>query len=205
MIRDRCTAWLALLGIALLALGAAVFTARRQARALAEPLEDPSRTCRAVTDGDLAPAQQPLPVPAALESLGRLLDDLENRWHGLSARDGRRLDIPVAPELRSIPVPGRPLARILDVLLDNARGHGSVEVSAWDLADAIALGVRDEGAIHADPAALFERREGSGAGRAVVIRRSIHPRGGKTPDRGGVPRGGTGVTQPDSKAPMGGC
>jgi signal transduction histidine kinase len=258
--RRVITAWLALLGIALLALGAAVFTARRQARALSEPLEDLSRTCRAVTDGhftaraapsavaeidqvarthnemvqrlaqllqnerdftanashrlrtpiaglqlglesalstpgadlrtameealertrhlhgtveevlQLARTQQPAPASAALEPLGRLLDDLENRWHGLLARDGRRLDFPVAPELRSVPVPGRPLAQILDILLDNARGHGhgSVEVSARDLADAVALDVRDEGAIRTDPAALFARGHTTGTGAGGI-------------------------------------
>ncbi|WP_026240421.1 HAMP domain-containing sensor histidine kinase [Parafrankia discariae] len=47
-------AWLALLGAALVAFGSAVFVARRQARALAAPLESLSRTARAVAAGDLA-------------------------------------------------------------------------------------------------------------------------------------------------------
>ncbi|WP_405792249.1 histidine kinase dimerization/phospho-acceptor domain-containing protein [Streptomyces sp. NBC_01506] len=46
-------AWAALLGAALVALGAAVLVARRQARALSSPLESLSRTSRAVADGDL--------------------------------------------------------------------------------------------------------------------------------------------------------
>ncbi|MFG2562412.1 sensor histidine kinase [Streptomyces sp. NPDC048496] len=121
----------------------------------------------------LARTQQPAPVPAAPEPLGRLLDDLENRRHGLFARDGRRLDFPVAPELRSVPVPGRPLAQILDILLDNARGHGnghgSVEVSARDLADAVALDVRDEGAIRTDPTALFARGHTTGTGAGIGL------------------------------------
>ncbi|MEU1532051.1 HAMP domain-containing protein [Streptomyces fagopyri] len=45
--------WAALLGAAVLALTVGVFVARRQARALARPLEDLSRHCRAVTAGDL--------------------------------------------------------------------------------------------------------------------------------------------------------
>ncbi|TCR19521.1 signal transduction histidine kinase [Streptomyces sp. BK205] len=53
-VRDRVlVAWAVLLGVAALALAVAVVVARRQARALAAPLEDLSRHCRAVTEGDL--------------------------------------------------------------------------------------------------------------------------------------------------------
>lgn len=53
-VRDRVlVAWAVLLGVAVLALAVAVVVARRQARALAAPLEDLSRHCRAVTEGDL--------------------------------------------------------------------------------------------------------------------------------------------------------
>lgn len=47
-------AWGALLGTVLIALGAAVLVARRQARALSTPLEGLSRTSQAVADGDLS-------------------------------------------------------------------------------------------------------------------------------------------------------
>ncbi|MEU1692035.1 HAMP domain-containing sensor histidine kinase [Streptomyces hirsutus] len=53
-VRERVLAvWGVLLGVAALALVVAVLVARRQARALAAPLEDLSRHCRAVTAGDL--------------------------------------------------------------------------------------------------------------------------------------------------------
>lgn len=53
-VRERVLAiWGVLLGVAALALAVAVLVARRQARALAAPLEDLSRHCRAVTAGDL--------------------------------------------------------------------------------------------------------------------------------------------------------
>ncbi|MGW1550578.1 HAMP domain-containing sensor histidine kinase [Streptomyces sp. NPDC002346] len=48
------TAWGALLGAALLALGAAILVARRQARVLTAPLESLSRTSQAIADGDLS-------------------------------------------------------------------------------------------------------------------------------------------------------
>ncbi|MGC0416451.1 sensor histidine kinase [Embleya sp. AB8] len=46
--------WLGLFGAALIALGAAILVARRQARALSAPLESLSRTSQAVADGDLS-------------------------------------------------------------------------------------------------------------------------------------------------------
>lgn len=47
------TAWAALLAASLIALGAAILVARRQARALTAPLESLSRTSQAIADGDL--------------------------------------------------------------------------------------------------------------------------------------------------------
>lgn len=53
-VRDRVfLTWAALLGVAVVALAVAVLVARRQARALAAPLEDLSRHCRAVAEGHL--------------------------------------------------------------------------------------------------------------------------------------------------------
>ncbi|MFD9585196.1 histidine kinase dimerization/phospho-acceptor domain-containing protein [Streptomyces sp. NPDC059980] len=51
--------WTALLGVGLLALAVAVLVARRQARLLTAPLEDLSRHCQAVTDGDLTARAAP--------------------------------------------------------------------------------------------------------------------------------------------------
>ncbi|MET7987683.1 HAMP domain-containing sensor histidine kinase [Streptomyces sp. NPDC005281] len=52
--RRVLAAWGVLLGVAVLAVLVAVLVARRQARALAAPLEDLSRHCRAVAEGDLS-------------------------------------------------------------------------------------------------------------------------------------------------------
>lgn len=75
--------WLALLATALLALGAAVLLARRQARALSAPLEALSATARAVADGDLTARAAPCGIPeiagvarshnAMVERLARML------------------------------------------------------------------------------------------------------------------------------------
>jgi nitrogen fixation/metabolism regulation signal transduction histidine kinase len=59
-VRDRgFLIWAVLLGVAVVAPAVAVLVAHRQARALAGPLEDLSRHCRAVTEGDLGARAAP--------------------------------------------------------------------------------------------------------------------------------------------------
>ncbi|MGW2648363.1 sensor histidine kinase [Streptomyces sp. NPDC001393] len=59
-VRDRVlAAWAVLLSVTAVALTIAVLVARRQARALAAPLEDLSRHCRAVAEGDLSARAAP--------------------------------------------------------------------------------------------------------------------------------------------------
>ncbi|MEU8488876.1 HAMP domain-containing sensor histidine kinase [Streptomyces sp. NPDC048641] len=95
----------------------------------------------------------------------QLLQETEQRWHGLFARDGRRLDFAVQDAPADVRVPGGPVAEILGVLLDNARahGHGSVRASVRDLDDALAFDVSDEGTLGIEPALLFDRGH-TGAG-----------------------------------------
>jgi signal transduction histidine kinase len=249
--------WAALLGAAVLALAVAVLVARRQAWVLAAPLEDLSRHCRAVTDGDLTARAAPstiaeidqvarthndmlhslsellrherdftanashqlrtpltglqLTLEAGLERdddqlrpvleealastrrlhhtveevlrlagspgpphratadrpVAQLLEETDERWHGLFAQDGRRLDSDTRDAPADVRVPGGPVAEILGVLLDNARahGHGSVRVAVRDLDDALAFDVTDEGTLDTEPARLFARGQtGGGAG-----------------------------------------
>lgn len=266
-IRDRVLAvWAALLGVTLFALAVAVLVARRQARALAAPLEDLSRCCRAVTEGDLnvraapssiaeidqvarthnemlhslsellrrerdftANASHQLRTPLtglqlALEAglaqdddarlrpvlaealatthrlhqtveevlrlsrsqdrahavalgvpVARLLRETEERWHGLFADDGRRLEYGTQDVPSDVLVPGGPVAEVLGILLDNARvhGQGTVRVAVRDLDDALAFDVSDEGTVPGDPARLFDRghtgsRPGTGIGLALA-------------------------------------
>ncbi|MFF4308571.1 sensor histidine kinase [Streptomyces sp. NPDC001507] len=263
-VRDRVlVAWTLLLGVSALALSVAVLVARRQARALAAPLEDLSRHCRAVTEGDLTARAAPSSVaeidqvarthnemlhslsellrherdftanashqlrtpltglqlaleaglaqdddarlrPVLTEALAtterlhhtveevlrlsrsretarptagtiavrQLLRETEERWHGLFARDGRRLacagqDVPA--DLR---VPGAAVSEVLGILLDNARvhGRGTVRVSVRDLDDALAFDVSDEGAVTGEPSRLFDRgRTGDGHGTGIGL------------------------------------
>jgi len=260
-VRDRVlVGWTILLGAAVLALTVAVLVARRQARALAAPLEDLSRHCRAVTGGDLSARAAPSTIaeidqvarthnemlhslaellrhernftanashqlrtpltglqltleaglqqddtrPAlegALDATRRLhhtveevlrlsgsaglpravapdrpvaglLRETEERWHGLFARDGRRLECDTGEALDDVRVPGGPVAEILGVLLDNARlhGHGTVRVMVRDLDGAVALDIADEGTADGDSALLFERgHTGGGAGTGIGL------------------------------------
>ncbi|MEU1519282.1 HAMP domain-containing sensor histidine kinase [Streptomyces sp. NPDC005811] len=269
-VRDRVLAvWAVLLGVAALALAVAVVVARRQARALAAPLEDLSRHCRAVAEGDLNARAAPSSIaeidqvarthnemlhslsevlrherdftanashqlrtpltglqltleaglaqhddarlrPVLAEALAathrlhhtveevlrlagarevsrpaarkvavrQLLRDTEERWHGLFARDGRRLECPTRDAPADVLVPGAPVSEVLGVLLDNARvhGRGTVRVTVRDLDDAVAFDVSDEGAVEGEPTRLFDRGHtggGPGAGIGLALARDL--------------------------------
>ncbi|MEU3340457.1 HAMP domain-containing sensor histidine kinase [Streptomyces sp. NPDC006668] len=266
-VRDRVlAAWSVLLGVAVLALAVAVLVARRQARLLAAPLEDLSRHCRAVTEGDLtaratpssvaeidqvarthnemlhsltqllryerdftANASHQLRTPltglqlaleaglaqddnsrlrpvlsealattqrlhhtveevlrlsrsggiarplAATTAVRPLLRDTEQRWHGLFAQDGRRLECGTQDAPSDVRIPGDPVSEVLGILLDNARAHGrgTVRVAVRDLGGALAFDVSDEGSVTAGLTELFDRgrsgdREGAGIGLALA-------------------------------------
>jgi signal transduction histidine kinase len=263
-VRDRVFAvWGVLLGVAAFGLAVAVLVARRQARALAAPLEDLSRHCQAVTDGDLnaraapssiteidqvarthnemlhslsellrrerdftANASHQLRTPltglqltleagleqgddarlrpvleealvttcrlhrtveevlrlsgapgpprssALLRPVGQVLRATQQRWHGLFADAGRRLEYLTHDVPDDLPVPGGAVTEILDVLLDNARlhGRGTVRVTVRDLDDALAFDVTDEGEVSGDTARLFDRgHTGNGAGTGIGL------------------------------------
>ncbi|MGW7102771.1 sensor histidine kinase [Streptomyces sp. NPDC054838] len=255
--------WAALLGVCLLALGAAVVVARRQASALSSPLEALARTSLAIADGDLtaraarstiieidevarahnamvgrlarmlererhftANASHQLRTPltglllgleaaladpeadpraalaeaaehsrhldrtidevlrlatsgtataASAQRVGDLLEGVERRWHGVLARDGRRLNVVWEPESAHLPAPGRTTDQILDVLLDNAHRHGdgSVSLTLRDLGTALALDVADEGTAVLDARAIFERGIGDGSGIGLALAREL--------------------------------
>ncbi|MER6956217.1 HAMP domain-containing sensor histidine kinase [Streptomyces sp. NPDC000618] len=109
--------------------------------------------------------------PAPDTPVPRLLRETEERWHGLFARDGRRLEAGVLEAADDVRVPGGPVTEILGVLLENARvhGRGTVRLAARDLGEAVAFDVVDEGAVEGEASRLFDRghtglRPGSGIG-----------------------------------------
>ncbi|MFG2353201.1 histidine kinase dimerization/phospho-acceptor domain-containing protein [Streptomyces sp. NPDC048521] len=113
--------------------------------------------------------------PAPDTPVPQLLRETEERWHGLFARDGRRLECGTLEAPDDIRVPGAPVTEILGVLLDNARvhGRGTVRLTARDLGEAVAFDVTDEGAVHGEAAQLFDRGHtgaapGSGIGLSLA-------------------------------------
>ncbi|MFD5819243.1 histidine kinase dimerization/phospho-acceptor domain-containing protein [Streptomyces sp. NPDC127038] len=267
--RRVLAAWGVLLGVALVAVCVAVLVARRQARVLAAPLEDLSRHCEAVAEGDLSRRAEGSSIPEIdrvarthnemLDSLSELLrqerdftgnashqlrtplaglqlaleagldqDDTRalrpvvsealattqrlhrtveellrlsrphgwalsaatrvpahqvvretaERWHGLLAREGRRLVSSADDVPTDVRVPGGPVSEVLGILLDNARvhGRGTVRIGTRDLGSALAFDVADEGSIDGDPARVFDRGHsggGSGTGIGLALARDL--------------------------------
>ncbi|AKJ09779.1 histidine kinase [Streptomyces incarnatus] len=101
-VRDRVlTAWAVLLSVTVVALTIAVLVARRQARALAAPLEDLSRHCRAVADGDLNARAAPSDI-AEIDQVARThntmlhsLSELLRRERDFAANASHQLRTPL--------------------------------------------------------------------------------------------------------------
>lgn len=116
--------------------------------------------------------------------IAALLDDLEHRWHGLLAADGRPLRVSHQSTLRPI-VAAAAAREALDVLVDNARRHGRGEVTirSRDADQAVALDVLDEGPGPVVPdVELFRRRSPSAAGSGIglaLARALIQAQGGR--------------------------
>ncbi|MEU1165145.1 HAMP domain-containing sensor histidine kinase [Streptomyces sp. NPDC005921] len=109
---------------------------------------------------------------AATTEVRQLLRETEERWHGLFAQDGRRLECAVRDAPADARIPGAPVSEVLGILLDNARvhGHGTVRLTVRDLDDVLAFDVSDEGAVTGEPARLFDRgRSGNGHGTGIGL------------------------------------
>ncbi|MGW2823870.1 HAMP domain-containing protein [Streptomyces sp. NPDC001443] len=108
----------------------------------------------------------------------QLIRETADRWHGLFARDGRRL-VSAADDLPAdVRIPAGPVSEVLGILLDNARvhGRGTVRIRVRDLGSALAVDVSDEGSIAEDPARLFDRGHsggGPGAGIGLALARDL--------------------------------
>jgi signal transduction histidine kinase len=124
-------------------------------------------------------------APAGIQTvdLNDAIRDLEARWHGPLASDGRPLRTAVdsAPALAAISP--AVLAEIIDVLIGNAHCHGSgaISVAVRETADAFAVEVHDQGpgfGPNADEA--FRRGTGHGHGIGLALARSLaHSQGAR--------------------------
>jgi signal transduction histidine kinase len=116
------------------------------------------------------------PRSEAHTDLAALLDDVEDRWRGTLAAEGRplrtavRADDPVAHAAPAV------TREVLDVLLDNAHRHGAgaVTISIRELDGWMAVDVGDEGPGFAgDPEQAFARGAGAGHGIGLALARSL--------------------------------
>ena len=105
------------------------------------------------------------------------MNEIERRWHGRLAGEGRRLLVIVEPEANSIEVPESLVTQILDVLIENAlhHGRGTVTLTAREISQTLAIDVADEGSIAMAPEAVFDRGTsgGNGQGIGLAIARSM--------------------------------
>lgn len=116
--------WAVLLGAAVFALAVAVLVARRQARALAAPLEDLSRHCRAVTEGDLTARAAPSTI-AEIDQVARTHNDM---LHSLSEllRHEKDFTANASHQLRT-PLTGLQLTLEAGLAQDDARLRPALE------------------------------------------------------------------------------
>jgi signal transduction histidine kinase len=142
-----------------------LLTAARQVRDLHRTVDEVLALARLGLDQWLVAAPRPL---------SQVMDEVESRWHGALAAQGRPLLVKLEPDFPTITVPGTLVTQILNVLIDNAvrHGRGVVTLTAREIGDALAMDVTDEGSITMDAATLFDRGtsgdEGQGIGLALA-------------------------------------
>ncbi len=109
-------------------------------------------------------------------SLAQAAQRAAGRWSGVAAEAGRSLEIHV-PEDHVVLGSRVGVDQILDVLVDNALGHGAgvVSITVRGLFGGGAIDVADENSVlQADDAArIFRRGEGSGNGIGLAIAREL--------------------------------
>jgi signal transduction histidine kinase len=108
--------------------------------------------------------------------LAKAIREIDARWHGPLAADGRplRTVVETAPAIAAM-APAV-LAEIIDVLIGNAHAHGTgaIQVTVRRSADAYVIEVRDQGpGFGPDPDAAFRRSTGDGHGIGLALARSL--------------------------------
>ena len=103
--------------------------------------------------------------------IGATISEVERRWHGPLAGEGRRLLVTLEPEVTAIEVPASLATQILDVLIDNAfrHGRGTVTLTAREMSETLAVDVEDEGSIAIAFPALFHRGTSGGGGHGIGL------------------------------------
>jgi len=108
--------------------------------------------------------------------LKRAVRELEARWHGPLAAEGRLLHVVVEPEPAVATISPAVLDEIIDVLIQNALTHGTgaVSVVVRRVGDALALEITDQGpGFGPDAEEAFRRGSGAGHGIGLALARSL--------------------------------
>jgi signal transduction histidine kinase len=108
--------------------------------------------------------------------LKQALRELETSWHGPLAQAGRPLRVLVPADPARAAISPAVLTEIVDVLMQNARVHGTGEVSVIvrPIGDAFALEVSDQGrGFERDVEEAFRRGGGNGHGIGLALARSL--------------------------------
>lgn len=124
--------------------------------------------------------------PAGGAALGRsapltdVVREVERRWHGPLARQGRRLEVHIDPPVGLEPAPSRVIDQVLEILLDNASKHGigTVSLTVRDAVGSAAIDVRDEGTMPSSIGDPFARGasgavDGTGYGIGLGLARAM--------------------------------
>ncbi len=124
----------------------------------------------------LAVARGGAPSGERTTDLNRVLREVENVWHGPLAADGRplRTTIDATPAVAAISP--AVLDEILEILIQNARTHGTgaVTVAVRAVGDTFALEVSDQGpGFGLDAEEAFRRGSGTGHGIGLALARSL--------------------------------
>ena len=152
----------------------ALMTPQSDARTALRNLLDPIDRLE-TTDDDLLDLARDTHGDRATLDIAKLLDDLENEWHGRLAASGRALRIETEPDLTGPLVSASAVRQILDVMLANADHHGAgtVTVRTRRAPGAMVIDVVDEGFGVDDTRTPFERRSGDGRGIGLALARAL--------------------------------
>ncbi|MBV9283094.1 MAG: HAMP domain-containing histidine kinase [Acidimicrobiia bacterium] len=132
----------------------------------------------ATTIDDLLALTHDSPRDRAPLDLGKVVQDIETRWHGPLAGQARPLRAKMGSDLPTVVMSRGALVHVLEILLDNAfrHGEGAVTVSVQKSGGGVTVDVCDEGrGIEGDPDAVFARGVGSehGHGIGLALARSL--------------------------------
>ena len=111
-------------------------------------------------------------VEAGRLDLSRVVEAVEQGWHGRLGASGRPLRFQVEGDLPPVRASEAAVLHVLDVLVGNAAEHGSgtVTVRVRAAPGGLAIEVGDEGpGVAGDPEQFFARRAGSADGHGIGL------------------------------------